>query len=68
MRGPITFANRMANLQNGTGQFVQPLGISLVQNQTVLEDGSVDALFGGSNVNWLFEAPAKAASARAHVK
>jgi cyclophilin family peptidyl-prolyl cis-trans isomerase len=66
--GPITFANRMANLQNGTGQLVQPLGISLVQNQTVLEDGSADALFGGSDVNWLFDAPAKAASARAHAK
>jgi len=61
-------ATRMANLQNGTGQFVQPLGISLIQNQTVFEDGSVDALFGGGDVNWLFDAPAKAASARAHAK
>jgi cyclophilin family peptidyl-prolyl cis-trans isomerase len=60
--GPITFASRLANLQNGAGPFVQPLGISLVQDQTVLEDGSADVLFGGSDVNWLFDAPVKAAT------
>jgi hypothetical protein len=48
-------ASRIASLRGGTGSFVQPLGVSLAQGATVLDDGEVDSVFGSGNVDWVFE-------------
>jgi hypothetical protein len=45
---------RMADLRAGAGPFLQPLGVKLVQNQTVLSDADVDTLFGGGDLDWFF--------------
>ncbi len=47
-------ASRIASLRDGTGSVVQPLGISLQKDVTVLDDGEVDAVFGMGNVDWVF--------------
>lgn len=50
---------RMADLRSGAGPFLQPLGVKLVQNQTVLNDTEVDTLFGGADLDWFFADLAK---------
>jgi hypothetical protein len=47
-------ASRIASLRDWSGSFVQPLGVSLVQDVTVFDDGAVDTVFGMGNVDWVF--------------
>jgi hypothetical protein len=54
-----SFATRVANLRQGTGPVLPPLGVSLRQSGTVFYDGEVDALFGGSDLDWFFTEPNK---------
>jgi Ca2+-binding RTX toxin-like protein len=47
-------STRIANLRAGTGAFVQPRSVALKPDETVFDDGDVDTLFGGGNLDWLF--------------
>src|SRR5262249_37709886 len=49
-----TKSSRIASLREGSGSFVQPLGVSLQQDSTVFDDGAVDAVFGVGNADWVF--------------
>jgi len=47
-----TYADRAANLRNGTGPVLSGTGISLQKGVSVLDDASADLLIGGADSDW----------------
>jgi hypothetical protein len=45
---------RVANLRSGGGPNLSPLGIKLRGDESVFDEGGVDALFGGNDRDWFF--------------
>jgi Ca2+-binding RTX toxin-like protein len=48
------YQNRIARLRTGTGSSTAPLGIRLVVNQTIFDDGVADTIWGDSDLDWFF--------------
>ena len=46
------FARRVANLRNGTGPILSPLGIKLKKGVKVFDDADVDELYGAAEFDW----------------
>lgn len=52
-----SYADRVANLENGTGPVLGGSGLSLQQGTTVLNDLAADNLIGGAGLEWFFVDP-----------
>ena len=51
---PRSPRRRMMNVQSASGPILQFLGLRLASGGTVFDDGDVDAVFGGRDVDWFF--------------
>jgi Ca2+-binding RTX toxin-like protein len=49
-----SYADRIANLQNGTGPVLAGLGLSLKDGTTVSSDSDADQLTGSAGMDWFF--------------
>ena len=49
-----TYADRVANIRDGSGNLPGQNNGNFFDGETVMDDGEVDNLFGGGNQDWFF--------------